>query len=182
MPAAYAGDSTRIPEGSFQISDPMAVQNWALDVFARKDGWVEIDFKAIPRLSIALPWVYSDGFNGKLGAPVRSRAYFTPAQIRAATRFADSLIDRLIPEEVAAKRFSRGAPHFLEMPAGNGKGSFGSLFSAYMFPLRPPRAGVPDGVSFGLSGCLGVEDVGASLSGAALLEGEWSGALRSFAP
>lgn len=156
----------------------MAIQNWSLDVYARKDGWVELDLEVIPKRAIALPWVYSDGLRGKIGAPVRSRAYFTPGQIHASTRFADSLLDRLMPDSVIAKRLSGGLPHFIHMPAGKDKGS-GSLLSVYMGLTRigaPPGLSVPDEVDFGLTGCLEVSDVGASLGGAALMGrgAQWS--------
>ena len=107
--ATVPDDAVRVREGSFPIVGPMALQNWTLEVFARRDGWVEIDFAAIPGRRGALPWLFAEGFAGKIGAPVLSRAYFTPEQIRASTRFADSVIDRLMPPDVAAKRFSRGA-------------------------------------------------------------------------
>lgn len=148
--------------GLFPIVDPMALQNWTLDVFARRDGWVEIDFAAIPGRRGALPWLYSDEFAGKIGAPVLSRAYFTPEQIRASTRFADSVIDRLMPPDVAAKRFSRGAPTFISMPSGIGDGK---LFSTYTFAPHAPGPNLPESIEFGLGGCLDVSDAGPALLG-----------------
>lgn len=171
-PALFLGDLARRPSGSFRFADEMAMQNWALDIYGRQDGWVEIDLEVIPRRPMALPWVYSDGLNGKIGAPVRSRGYFTPAQIRAATAFADSLLDRTMPQDEVAKRFSRGAPPFIDMPSGSSKPGSTLLLMIYM-GVKRRRAGlppsVPDTVSFGLAGCLGVSDVGASLGGAALM-------------
>ena len=162
--ALYFGDRARIPKGSFRIVDEMALENWVLDVYARRDGWVEVDLAVIPSRRLALPWLYSDRVAGKIGAPVSSRAYFTPAQIRASTRFADSLLDRVIPDSVAAKRFSWGAPTFINMPIGLKRGNSGSLFHMYMFPLRS-RPGVPDSVEAGIGGCLGVGDTGPALMG-----------------
>jgi TonB family protein len=164
------GDPNRRLQKTIQIVDELALQDWTLQIFARRDGWVELDLESISRQQVPLPWLVSDRYRGKMGSPVRTRAYFTPDEIRHATSFADSLIDKTIPQDSAAKRFSRGAPTFLSMSGRSGERWTQPLFNWYMFP---PRSHAPAGVSpntddaieFGLGTCLTVGDAAVAFLG-----------------
>ena len=147
------------------LVDDMALQNWTLDVFSREDGWVELDLASISRGRFPLPWLMSDRYRGKLGSPVWSRGYFTPAEIRQATRLADSLLDKTIPPAAYPTRFPDKWPTVLTMLRGSGEASTKQVFDWYMGGPRV-QLGVADSViEFGFGTCLGVADAGPALLG-----------------
>ena len=158
-------DPFRIRRGTMLLVDDMALQNWTVDVFSRRDGWVEIDLATISRGRFPLPWLMSDGYRRQMGSPVWSRAYFTPAEIRKATRFADSVVDKTIPPETYPTRFRNGAPTFLAMERGTDETGPSTVFSWYMFGPRV-QLGVADSVvEFGFGSCLTLDDAGPALLG-----------------
>jgi TonB family protein len=161
----FGSDGFRIKRGTMSLVDDMALQNWTLDVFSRRDGWVEMDLATISRGRFPLPWLMSDRYRGKLGSPIWSRAYFSPADIRKATRFADSLLDKTIPPEAYRKRFPDKWPTVLNMPRGVGQASESGVFYWYMGAPRV-QLGVADSViEFGFGTCLGVSQAGPALLG-----------------
>jgi TonB family protein len=154
------GDRVRRVERVIPIADPIALSNWTLHVYARADGWVELDLQSVPQVKLAMPWLVLDGYFPQVGDPVRSRGYFTPEEIRSATSLADSLIDGTISPSDAATRFRSAAPKLLDMPAPTGVTSR-STFDWYM----QPRISAAREVEFGLGTCYSVSEAPPQLLG-----------------
>jgi len=170
-------DRIRHLQGTIRLFDQSALQNWKIDVFARDDGWVELSLATVRReeagfrpwisLGEPVPWIIGRDYDSsKPREPVWTRAFFSPAEIRSATRFADSVLDGTLTPEAREKRFPHVAPSLLTRMKGIHDPYQKRFISDwYMFPPdisgSPGAAGI---VIFGVSSCLGMES-DASLMG-----------------
>jgi TonB family protein len=172
------GDSIRRLQRAVPITDAMALSNWTLRIFARRDGWVELDLESTLRNRSPTPWLARDQFFPRVGEPVRSRGYFTPDEVHRAVSLADSLIDGSIPREAMAARFRNEWPRVLDMRNSDPLFPMKNVFSWYMGSVREGSGEV----EFGLGTCFNVSEAPAQLMGRGVTRSiaEYQGILRAL--